>query len=205
MKNIPKASPAVRAVVAVILVAGISVTYLVKTKPLMFNFVAEMIGSIVTPKQPLNNELTPARDLRGSWKSSLLGKGLQLYGRHTTDGAITDVYEDGDIELIINDVKDNVAVGTMRYTNLCSWGETTVTIPGAERVISVPKTCVADTGQQEISIRVSSSALDFGTVSVDGVTATMQGSFTTDIMSGSMTVTMPGGILKGTFNLSRQK
>lgn len=204
MKIFPKASPAVRAIVTVILIAAIGVVYLARTKPLMFQFVAEKIKSIVTPKSPIS-ELTPARDLRGIWRSSLSGKGMQVYGNYITYGSTTDLYENGDIELIIDDVRDNIAVGTMRYTNLCSWGETRVTIAGAEKVINVPKTCVADTGRQEINIRVSSSALDFGTVSLDGVTATMQGSFTTDIMSGSMTVTMPEGILKGTFNLSRQK
>jgi len=189
MKIFPKASPTVRAITAVILIAAIGVVYLAKTKPLMFR----------------SGELAPARDLRGVWISSLSGKGIQVYGKHTAYGSITDVYENGDIELIINEVKNNIAIGTMRYTNLCSWGETKVTIAGAEKIINVPKTCVADTGQQEINIRISSSALDFGTISLNGVTATMQGSFTTDIMSGSMTVTMPGGILKGTFNLSRQK
>jgi len=204
MKKFPKASPAARAVVVVILISAIGVMYLIKTKPLMFQFVTEKIDSIITPKPPLNG-LTPARDLRGIWRSSLSGKGLQLYGKQTLYGSITNMYEDGDIELIINDVQNNIAVGTMRYINLCSWAETTVTIPGAERVINVPKTCIADTGPQEINIRVSSSALDFGTISIDGVTATMQGSYTTDIMSGSMTITMPSGVLKGTFNLSRQK
>ncbi len=204
MIKFPKASPTVRAVAAVILVAAAGTVYLARTKPLMFQSVTEKIESIITPKPPIGN-LTPARDLRGTWKSSLSGKGLQLYGRHTTYGSITDMYEDGDIELIINNVQNNIAVGTMRYINLCGWGETTVTIPGAEGVINVPKTCVADTGPQEISIQVSSSALDFGTISVDGITATMQGNFTTDIISGTMTVTMPGGVLKGTFNLSRQR
>lgn len=204
MKIFPKASPTIRAIVAVTLIAAIGVVYLVKTRPLMFQFVTEKTESIITPKPPIG-ELTPARDLRGIWRSSLSGKGMQVYGKHTVYGSITDIYENGDIELIINDVKDNIAIGTMRYTNLCSWGETKVTVAGAERVINVPKICIADTGRQEINIRVSSSALDFGTISLDGVTATMQGSFTTDIMSGSMTVTMPGGILKGTFNLSRQK
>ena len=204
MKIFPKASPAVRVVVTVILILAIGGVYLEKTKPLMFQFVTEKIESIITPKPPIG-ELTPTRDLRGTWKSSLSGKGIQLYGNYTTYGSITDLYEDGDVELIINDVKDNIAIGTMRYTNLCSWGETKITIAGAEKIINAPKTCVADTGQQEISIRVSASALDFGTISLDGVTATMQGSFVTDIMSGSMTVTMPEGVLKGTFNLSRQK
>ncbi len=204
MKIFPKASPAVRVVVTLLLVAAIGTVYIARTKPLMFQFVTEKIESIITPKSPIG-ELTPARDLRGTWRSSLSGKGMQLYGKITTYGSITELYENGDVELIINEVKDNIAIGTMRYTDLCTWGETKVTVAGAERVINMPKNCVADTGRQEISIRVSSSAVDFGTVSLEGITATMQGSFTTDIMSGSMTLTMPQGVLKGTFNLSRQR
>lgn len=204
MKTLPKASPRVRAIASIILIAAIGVVYLIKTKPLMFQFITEKTESIITPKPPIG-ELTPARDLRGTWKSSLSGKGMQVYGKHTAYGSVTEIYENSDIELIINDVKNNLAIGTIRYTNLCSWGETKVNVAGVEKIINAPKTCVTDTGPQEINIRVSSSALDFGTISLDGVTATMQGTFTTSIISGSMTVTMPGGILKGTFNLSRQR
>ena len=80
----------------------------VEKQPLMFRFIEEKLKSIITPKAPIGN-LTPVRDLRGTWKSSLAGKGLQVYGKFTTGPGTTMVYEDGDIELIIDSVADNVA------------------------------------------------------------------------------------------------
>ncbi len=191
--------------VALIGAAG-SIVYLAKTNPKMFQEISDKIASIITPKPPIGN-LTPARDLRGTWVSSLRGKGLQLYGQFTVEGSVTNLYEDGDIELKIDEVENNIASGTLRYTNLCGSGTTIVNIPGMEkRTITVPKTCVADTGAQPVRIRVSSSALDFGTFTSGEITTTMQGTFTTDLMSGSMTMTYPSfGVIKGTFNLMRQR
>jgi hypothetical protein len=190
-------------ILAVIGVVAIGTIYLDKNKLPTLDFINKKLGSIVTPKPPIGN-LTPARDLRGTWKSSLAKKGIQVYGKFTTGPAITTVYEEGDMELIIDSVKDNIASGKIRYLNLSVTGQTTA--PKPVGTISLPKQYVKDTGYSPISIRVSSSALDFGTVVVDGAKATMQGSYTTDIMSGSMTVTLPAyGVLKGEFHLSRQK
>ena len=104
------------------------------------------------------------------------------------------------MELIINTVTGNTAVGTVRYTNLCSTGTTEV--PGFGTV-SVPPQCVSDTGTNAIQIRVSSTHLDFGTTNTNGATFTMQGNYTTDIISGTMTATTPYGDIKGEFHLMR--
>jgi len=161
--------------------------------------VEQKLKSIITAKPPIGN-LTPTRGLRGTWTSSIRGKGIQLYGQFTTGPDTTKIYEDGDVELIINTVQNNTASGTIRYTNLCSTGSTTV--PGYGN-ITVPKQCVPDTGAQAIQIRVSGSRLDFGTVSAGGGTFSMQGNFTTDIISGTMTTTTSYGVIKGEFHLNR--
>lgn len=186
--------------------AAAGIVIFAKVNPEKFQSVSDKLASIITPKPPIGN-LTPARDLRGTWKSSLAGKGLQLFGQFTVQGSVTDVWEDGDIELIIESVENNIAFGTMRYFNLCGWGTSVVEIPGeGKKTISVPKTCAPDSGAQPIEIRVSSSALDFGTVKSGDITATMQGTFTTDLMSGSMTMTFPPyGVVKGLFKLSKQR
>jgi len=163
--------------------------------------VEQKLKSIITAKPPIGN-LTPTRDLRGTWTSSIRGKGIQLYGQFTTGPDTTKIYEDGDVELIINTVQNNTASGTIRYTNLCSTGSTTV--PGYGN-ITVPKQCVPDTGAQAIQIRVSGSRLDFGTVSAGGGTFSMQGNFITDIISGTMTATTPYGVIKGEFHLNRKR
>ena len=69
----------------------------------------------------------------------------------------------------------------------------------------MPKKC----GSQEpvaVEIGVSSSGLDFGTVKSGDVVASMQGSYTSDIMSGTMGIMLIGyGEVRGRFNLMRQR
>jgi len=182
---------------------GAGVGYMVYKKPEMLKFVEEKMKSIVTPKPPLDGNLTPARDLRGTWVSSLSGKGLQVFGKFTTGNAVTTVYEDGDIELIIDTVENNIASGKIRYSRVCAYGQTVA--PKPVGTISVPKTCVPDSGYFPTSIRVSGSALDFFKFTSPGASGSMAGSFTTDIMSGNITINVPPyGDLKGEFRLSRK-
>ncbi|MFA6100155.1 MAG: hypothetical protein WC750_04785 [Patescibacteria group bacterium] len=177
------------------------VIYRMPEKPPMFRFIEDKLKSIVTPI-PLIGNLTPARDLRGTWKSSLPGKGVQVYGKFVVGPSITTVYEDGDMELIIDSVKNNVASGRVRYTNLCVTGQ--IVAPKPVGTMVYPKQCTKDTGYSPITIRVSGSRLDFGTNTVSGATVTMQGNYTTDIITGTATVTLPAyGALKGEFHLNR--
>jgi len=172
-------------------------------KPLMFRFIEDKLKSIVTPKPPIG-DLTPVRDLRGTWKSSLSGKGVQVYGKFATNPGTTTVYEDGDMELVIDSVTNNIASGKARYTNLCVNGQ--VVMPKPLASITIPKKCTKDTGYSPIEIRVSGSRLDFGAYDISGGTFIMQGNFTTDIITGSATVNLPAyGALKGEFHLSRQQ
>jgi len=166
-----------------------------------FNLIDQKIKSIITPNPPIGN-LTPVRDLRGTWVSSLSGKGIQSFGKFNTGPGVTQIYQEGDIKLVIESVSGNVASGTFQYINLCTWGKMTAPkIPP----ISVPKHCVSP-GPGPIQIRVSGTRLDFGTVSAGGVNATMQANYTTDLISGSTTTTVsPYGIIKGEIHLIRAK
>jgi hypothetical protein len=167
-------------------------------QPLMLQFVAEKLKSIITPKAPIGN-LTPVRDLRGTWISSLKGKGMQTYSQFKTGPGTTQIYQEGDIQLIIASVENNVASGTIQYTNLCTWGRTTAPkIP----TINIPKQC-ASIPASPIQIRVSGSRLDFGSVSGNGMSFTMQGNYTTDLISGTMTAATSYGVIKGEFHLVR--
>jgi hypothetical protein len=196
---------AVNVVVATAIIAGAAIVIMnVKGDSGVSKFldlVPEKIKSIVTPKAPIGN-LTPVRDLRGTWVSSLRGKGMQNYGSFNTGPAVTQIYQEGDIELIIDSVSSNVASGTFRYINLCTWGKSTAPkIPA----VSIPKKCMSP-GANPIQIRVSGTRLDFGTVSTAGVNATMQANYTTDLISGSTTATVsPYGVIKGEFHLIRSK
>jgi len=170
-------------------------------QPLIFRYVEEKIQSIVTPKAP-TGDLTPVRDLRGTWKSSLPGKGIQANGKFTTGPGITTIYQDGDMEIVIDSVMDNIATGKIRFTNLCVSVQT-----AAPKIAPVNvKHCTKDTGYLPLGIKVSGNTLDFGTISVPGATASMQGAYTADIMTGNMTVTLPAyGALQGEFRLMRSK
>ena len=59
----------------------------------MLSFVEQKLKTIHIPKPPIGN-LTPARDLRGTWTSAIKGKGIQLYGQFATGPGTTKVYED---------------------------------------------------------------------------------------------------------------
>ncbi|KRT67430.1 MAG: hypothetical protein XU08_C0003G0106 [candidate division WWE3 bacterium CSP1-7] len=187
--------------ILIIAALAIGTVAYVGTNPDLVNTITQKIKDIITPGAPIGN-LTPARDLTGTWVSSLKGKGMELYGSFPLGGAGTAVvYQNSDVTLKITSVSGNTASGTITYTNLCTWGSTTVTGYGA---ISTPKTCV-NVGATPISIRVSGSRLDFGTVSAGGATVTMQGNFTTDLISGTMTMTSAYGVIKGEFHLIRKK
>lgn len=158
-----------------------------------------IVQNLVTSKIPIMN-IAPAYNLKGTWISTSQGKGIQLQGQFTTASSSTKVYEDGDIELIINSVERSIASGTIHFTNMCLSGETTV--PG-RKSISIPKQCISDSGTQPISIKVIDGRLDFGTVKAGNLAFTMQSNFTNDTILGSITVTTPYGNLQGEFHLTR--
>jgi len=204
MKTVNTVLISIAATVAVLgTAAGI---YAVVTRPAHEPFdwsqIGDKIKSIVVPKAPIGN-ISPARDIRGTWISSLSKKGFQLYGRFEVPGSVSNIYENGDVELIIDDITDNIATGQMRYFNVCGHGQTIA--PPPIGTINVPEKCIADTGFAPVNIRITGSALDFGTVVNDDISATMQATFTSDMIAGTMAVETPNGIIKGPFNLMKKK
>jgi hypothetical protein len=167
----------------------------------MSQLIDDKLESINTPAPPIGS-LTPVRDLRGTWKSSLAGKGLQVYGNLATGPGTTKIYENGDIELIIKSVENNIASGEMRFINVCA----TVTVSAPQIKPITTKGCTPNTGYSPARIKISGTRLDFGSGTASGVSYSMQGNYTTDIIYGTMTITLPSyGALKGEFNLMRVK
>jgi hypothetical protein len=187
-------------ILIILAIVAIGAVAYVGTDTALFDTITQKIKDIITPGPPIG-DLTPSRDLKGTWVSSIKGKGMELYGKFPTAGGTAVVYQNSDITLKVTSVSGNTASGTVTYSNICTWGSITVSGYGS---VSTPKTC-ADAGAQSISIRVSGSRLDFGTISAAGATVTMQGTFTTDLISGTMTMTSPYGIIKGEFHLIRKK
>ncbi|TAJ18211.1 MAG: hypothetical protein EPO65_09395, partial [Dehalococcoidia bacterium] len=87
--------------------------YVGVANPRFSDWIDERMNSIRVAKPPIGN-ITPARDLRGDWTSSLSGRGFQLYGEFFAANTTTKVYEDGDIDLHIDRVEGNTAYGTIR-------------------------------------------------------------------------------------------
>src|SRR4030067_3527292 len=121
MKNNNRGFSIINLIVVLGLIAGVGTVAVVayvgpKNIPLL-NTVEQKLKSIKTPI-PLIGNLTPARDLKGTWTSSIRGKGIQLYGQFVTGPGTTKIYEEGDMELIIDKMEGNTASGTIRYTNL---------------------------------------------------------------------------------------
>lgn len=172
-----------------------------KDIPSFVSLVDQKLKTIVTPRAPIGN-LSVVRDLRGTWFSSIRGKGFQLYGQFATGPGTTHIYEDGDITLVINTVQNNVALGTIHYSNISAYGTTSV--PGYGN-INVPRQYTGDAGTQPIRIGVSGTRLNFGSMSTNGATFSMQGNYTTSLISGTMTATTPYGAIKGEFHLIKIK
>lgn len=184
--------------------AGVAVAagvYVGVAKPQVADFIDDKLNSIQVAKPPVGN-ITPARDLTGAWDSSLRGKGFQLYGEFRAADTVTKAYEEGDIELYIDRIEGNTAYARMRFYNVTAWAQTT----GPEGTVTLPKSALPDTGLKETPIRITGSALDFGSFSIAGATGTMQGSFTTDIITARLSTAFPPyGDIKGEVHLSRRR
>jgi len=169
----------------------------------ILNLIEQKLSMIHTPKPPIGN-LTQARDITGTWKSSLPGKGIQLYSKLANSVNTISTYKEGDMELTIDPAVNNVALCKIRYTNLKTWGVIVMPNPlGKGNVTTnVPTQNLPD---EEINtqINISSSHLDFVNFAAGGVRYSMQGNYTTDIISGTITADAGGGTLKGEFHLMR--
>lgn len=169
--------------------------YLAVVRPDLAPAVYQRLREAGLPVPPIGN-ITPARDLRGTWSSSLTGKGFQMFGTGTApQGGLVRVFVDADVILRIDRVEDNIATGEARWLNHTTYGEVTgVPIVGT---ISIPRQTLPDTAFQPITFRVTGSALDFGTVIAGGAVATLQESFTEDMLTG-----WGGGTVAGFDNIS---
>jgi len=151
----------------------------------------------------LTNQSEPP-NYYGTWVSANPGQAIYLFGQFKTPGdALTTIYEQGDMELMIDKVEKDSVSGTMRISNFCASGFTTAPVVGE---VIIPKTCVPDSGTNPIKIPINDYKLEFGTVKVGDITADMSGAIANDVIYGTMTIKyQPYGDIKGTFMLQRQK
>ena len=179
-----------------VIAAAVSLAaYIALAQPDLPEVIDARLRSIGITSSPIG-DITPARDLRGTWASSLSGKGVQLYGTGTApQGGTVRVYVEADWVLRVDAVEGNVARGVVRVLNYTYYGEVTG-VPGVG-TIAIPRQKLPDTDFQPTSFRVTGSALDFGSVAVGGAVAIVQGSFTEDLIHG-----WGGGTIAGFENIS---
>jgi len=173
----------------------------------------------------VGSDLSPARDLRGTWFSSLQGKGYQVAGELSVAGSGTaQIVENGNIRLVIKSVVAQKVGTTTMYrahgTITLSLKELveTVTVTTAKGPKRFPPQKIpvnAAGASSPVVLNVSSSRVNLPPVKIAGATISLAGSFTTDLMSGTMTQTIGGssgipGIagtllrpLRGSFHLMR--
>ena len=162
--------------------------------------------------------LSPGRDLRGTWASPLSGKGYQLTGRLVQGPATGALSEHGDIRLQITKVvaekvgvtTDYKAYGTMTFSKLVL--TETVTVATAKGLkTSPPQTIVQGgaTAKSRVVLSVSGTRLHVAFIAPWARAVTMQGTFTSDLMRGTLTKQYAGPgaktTLSGQFQLVRAR
>ena len=143
--------------------------------------------------------LAPARDLRGVWASAIWGQGMQLSGTTKTADGSSSIQSNGDIEIKIDRVENGVAYGTVHYFNMSMSGQTVTPM----QTITIPKFHTKDSDPTDVQIKIDGSHCSYGPIIVGDTTSTMQGNFSENIISGTLTLTSSYGPINGTFNLKR--
>jgi hypothetical protein len=142
-----------------------------------------------------------ASSIIGTWRSTEAGKGMQATGTLVTARASTELTMAGDVQVVIQKVENNVAEGTMTYSNLCTTA--VITMTGKSPITEKPQ-CITIT-PKPIQVKVAGNAITFDGPSDTGGTVTFTGTFSNDAFSGSFTRAGSVGTLSGTFHLVRSQ
>jgi hypothetical protein len=153
-----------------------------------------------TPNTSIGNS-TQANDLIGTWVSSVQGKGMQGSGNLTISGVAVQINFTGDVDLVIQKVENNIATGTLAFTNFCSSKVTSV--PGKPDVIGQAQ-CLSG-NKVPAYLQIDGNKITYTGETILGASVTLNGTYTSDSISGTFTRTSSYGNINGTFNLVRAK
>jgi hypothetical protein len=155
------------------------------------------------PAASANNSSTdPANELIGTWVSADQGKGLQGTGKFVTTRATTQIDVYSDVNVVIQKVENNVAIGTLTYIDLCTTAIITPT--GKTAITEQPRCTKKDSQPVELQIG-DNNKLNFKGKNAIGADISFTGSYTNDAVSGTFTWASTSGEIKGTFDLVRSK
>jgi hypothetical protein len=107
----------------------------------------------------------------------------------------------GDVNLVIKNVANNIASGIISYSNLCT--VSTITMPGKPDTVKSP-TCVSNESKA-VELQISGNTLTFAGQTSTGANISFTGNYSGDTISGKFTITGSSGDMNGTFSLDRVK
>ncbi len=142
-----------------------------------------------------------SKSLVGTWTSSVSGKGLEGAGTITTAHTVTKLTATGDVNLVIQEVENGVAIGTITYSNLCLTAAVSVS---GRAAVTEPAKCV-NVDSKSVQAQITGNAITFGGTTVLGGTVLFTGTYSNDTISGTFKQTSSYGEVDGTFSLMRTK
>lgn len=138
--------------------------------------------------------------LVGKWVSATAGKGMQASGKFTISKSTALIDLSGDVTLVIEQIQDNVASGTLAYSNVCS--KVIVTTPGKSPYSRSPQCFSVD--NIPVSSQIKGNSINFEGTTNAGGKVTFSGVYSNDTLSGTFSRDSQYGQLNGTFSLHRQ-
>ncbi len=164
---------------------------------------ASLPASLPAPQPAVNTPgaaapAAPTSNFVGTWTSAVPGKGMQASGNFQISGFAGTVTMTGDVTVVIQRVENNIAYGTLAYSNLCTTA--TVLAPGKAPVVRQPD-CISSQ-PKAIQLQLSGNTMSFaGPTLVAGGTVTFTGTYSNDSASGTFKRSSSYGELDGTFSL----
>ncbi len=169
-----------------------------KNKSLMYSLLGAVVLVVVVvvvimvlPGGSKNGANVPAvNPLIGTWTSATPGKGMQATGTATILRKNYEYTVAGDVTVVIQSVENNIASGTITYTNACL------------TVVSRAPQCITSL-VKPVQLQINGNAITFDSQTEAGVDVSFTGTYTNNAMSGTFVRTSSIGKASGTFNLVR--
>lgn len=117
--------------------------------------------------------LTQTDGLAGTWVSAVSGKGIQASGKLVSSKAVTQVTVTGDVQVIIQKVTADTALGTIAYSNLCY--DETASVAGGATISKKPQ-CISVSAKQ-IELKISGDKISFEGPTATGGTDSFVGTY----------------------------
>jgi hypothetical protein len=151
-----------------------------------------------TPSVTNSNSMS-TNDLVGTWTSSVQGKGIVGTGKIITPNTSTTINLSSDMKIIIQKVENNIAIGTITFTNLCY---TTSTSVSGKPVTTQPQKCTSS-ASEPARIKVSGDTLSYDGQTALSANVSFTGKYSDNTIMGTFTRMSTYGKISGALSLVR--